>query len=182
MQIFQANLMASEDLKSFLGQGYYYVSTTKTAIHDGAVVSVGDIEAHSVYASLKDVNVRKLTAPSATTSKVAIVDYVDVSSGDINGVNYRMGYKTAGLVAPAGKLVRYRKLMVGDSFYLGKENFDTAPADGKFANPTASDTIWTVANSALSNATVIKIETSKALTEGTVNTSTLYFCTVVSVA
>lgn len=182
MKIFQKNLMASEDVKAYLGTGVYYKEDAKAAIHDGAIVVVGDIEDHSVYAGIKDVNVRKLTAPAATTDKVVIVDYVGVSHGKIMGNNYREGIKTAGLSADAGEQVRYRVPQIGDTFYLGAENFDTAPTAGQFATVTVDDTILTVGADAPAEGFGVKIETTKALTEGTVDTSTLYFCTVVSIA
>ena len=179
MKIFQKNLMASEDVQSFLGTGVFYDGEEKAAIHDGAAVVVGDIEVHSVYANMKDVNVRKLTAPEAATDVVAIVDYVNRSEGEIMGNVYREGIQTAGLEAPAGKQVRYRILSKGDSFYLGTDNFVGAPAEGKYAIPTAGDTVWTIADAVADKGVCLKIEATKPLTEGAVNTDTLYFCTVV---
>ena len=180
MKIFQKNLMASEDVQSFLGTGVFYNGEETAEIHDGAAVVVGDIEAHSVYANLKDVNVRKITAPEAETDVVAIVDYSNRSEGKIMDVTYREGIQTAGLIAPAGKQVRYRILAVGDSFYLGTDNFVGAPEVGKYAIPTAGNTIWTVTDAKSEKGTCLKIETTKPLTEGAVNTDTLYFCTVVA--
>lgn len=179
MKIFQKNLMASEDVQSFLGTGVFYDGEATAPIHDGAAVVVGDIEAHSVYTNMKDVNVRKLTAPEAATDVVAIVDYVNRSEGEIMGNTYREGIQTAGLEAPAGKQVRYRILVKGDSFYLGTDNFAGTPAEGKYAIPTAGDTVWTISDSKADEGVCLKIETTKPLTEGTINTDTLYFCTVV---
>lgn len=180
MKIFQKNLMASEDIQSLLGTGVFYDGEGELAeIHDGAAVVVGDIEAHSVYTGLKDVNVRKITAPTAATDVVAIVDYVNRSEGEIMGNIYREGYQTAGLVAPAGKQVRYRILEKHDSFYLGTDNFVGVPAVGKYAIPTANSTAWTITESAAEEGVCLKIETTKKLTEGAVDTDTLYFCTVV---
>jgi hypothetical protein len=179
MKIFQKNLMASEDVQSYLGTGVFYNGDATAEIHDGAAVVVGDIEAHSVYANMKDVNVRKITAPEAETDVVAIVDYTNRSEGKIMDVTYREGIQTAGLVAPAGKQVRYRILSKGDTFYLGTDNFAGAPAEGKYAVPTAGNTIWTVVDAPITEGVCLKIETTKPLTEGAVNTDTLYFCTVV---
>ena len=178
MKIFQKNLMASEDVQSYLGSGVFYDGENKAKIHDGALVAIGDIEDHSIYDGLKDVNIRKITAPTDGTKRYAIVDYVDRSEGQIQGVTYRDGIKTAGLEAPAGKQVRYRIMKKEDSFYLGTDNFIGAPADGKYAIPTANSTLWTITDVPGDGLTV-KIETHKALTEGTVDTDTLYFCSVV---
>lgn len=179
MKIFQKNLMASEDVQSYLGTGVYYKDGNVSEIHDGALVAIGDIEGHSIYEGLKDVNVRKITAPTAETKRYAIVDYVDRSEGDIQGVTYREGIKTAGLVARAGKQVRYRIMKKEDSFYLGTDNFIGTPAEGKYAIPTADSTLWTISDQAAENGLSLKIETTKALTEGAVDTDTLYFCSVV---
>ena len=54
MKIFQKNLMASEDVQALLGTGVFYDGEGTAAIHDGALVTVGDIEKHSIYANLKD--------------------------------------------------------------------------------------------------------------------------------
>ena len=179
MKIFQKNLMASEDIQSFLGTGVFYNGDELAEIHDGAAVVIGDIEAHSVYNNLKDVNVRKITAPTSVTDKVAIVDYVNRSEGEIMGNLYREGYQTAGLVAPAGKQVRYRILKEQDSFYLGTDNFEGTPVVGKYAIPTVDSTLWTITDEKATEGVCLKIETTKPLTEGAVNTDTLYFCTVV---
>lgn len=180
MKIFQKNLMASEDVQVLLGTGVFYDGNKTAAIHDGALVEVGDIESHSIYANLKDVNVRKITAPTADTTNYAIVDYVNRSEGEIQGVTYREGIKTAGLVAPAGKQVRYRFFKKNDSFYLGTDNFIGTPATGKYAIPTVGDTVWTITDAKATEGPCVKIETTKALTEGAVDTDTLYFCTVVN--
>lgn len=178
MKIFQKNLMASEDVQSYLGTGVFYDGGNKVAIHDGALIEIGDIEDHSMYEGLKDVNVRKITAPTSETKRYAIVDYVGRSEGQIEGVTYREGIKTAGLVAPAGKEVRYRIMKIGDSFYLGTDNFVGSPADGKYAIPTANSTLWTITDDP-GTGLAVKIETHKALTEGVVDTDTLYYCYVI---
>ena len=123
MRMFQKNLMASEDVQSFLGSGVFYDGGNTAAIHDGAAVVIGDLEDHAVYSGIKDINVRKITASSAATDVVAIVDYTNRSEGDIMGNTYREGVQTAGLEAPAGKVVRYRILAKHDSFYLATGNF-----------------------------------------------------------
>lgn len=179
-KVFLKSLMASEDVKAYIGTGVFYSGTTKTAIDDGAAVVVGALEDSDAYAGLKDINTRKLTAPAAVTAKVALVDYVGVSSGDIAGVNYREGIKTAGLQAPAGATVRYRIPQVGDTFWLGSDNFGSGtPVAGKYGILTANATTFAVADAATANF-CFAIETTKNLVEGAVNTDTLYFCRVVA--
>ena len=182
MKLFQKNLMASEDVKAMLGSGRFYAEDAMADIHDGAIVVEGDLENHTVYAGLKDINVRKITAPVANTDKVVIVDYVGVSEGNINGVLYREGYKTAGLVGLAGEAVRYRRLAVGDTFWLATDNFNGTPEVGKFAAPEAGATTLLIGDAKVEGALNVKIETTKKLTEGTVDTDTLYLCRVVAIA
>ena len=179
---FSKSLMASEDIQSLMYTGVFFDgSDTEAECHNGALVVKGGIMDHSVYEGMKDPNVRKITAPKAQTDEVHVVDYVDVSSGDIAGVRYRDGIKTFGLVAPAGKEVRVRIPMKHDTGYFAAENFVGTPAAGKFAVPTANSTLWTVVDAADSTSTCIAIEFEKNTTEGTVNTGKEYFVTFINV-
>lgn len=91
MQVFEKVLMASEDVKSYLGTGIFQDSGENAEIHDGAVVTVGALVDHDAYAGMKDINTRILTAPTAITDPVVFIDYVGISEGMINGVLYRVG-------------------------------------------------------------------------------------------
>lgn len=182
MQVFEKILMASEDVKSYLGTGVYEDSGVK-AIHDGAVVVVGDLRDHDAYQGMKDINTRTLNKPTAITDKVAFVDYVGVSEVDVMGNIYRVGDKVCGLVAPAGAKVRYRIPQVGDMFWLAEGNFVSKPTVGEYAKTTASDTRLTAASTQDEDgATYVKIEATKPLVMGTVEPDTLYMCRVVAVA
>lgn len=184
-KMFQKNLMASEDVQSYLGTGRFYEADAEgelkeAAITDGALVEIGGIENHSVYTGIKDVNVRKITVPTDDTVRYGIVDYVGRSEGEINGVLYREGVKTAGLSANAGENVRYRIPKVEDTFYLATGNFVGTPGTGKYAIPTKNSVDWTISTSPATSGLCVLIETSKNLTEGAVDTDTLWFCTVIS--
>ena len=176
---FSKHLMSSEFDGSKLVKGRFYDKDAVAEIHDGALVVIGDLEDHAVYAGLKDLDTRAIKAPTAITDKVAIVDISNVSEGEIMGVRYREGIKTVGLTAEAGKVVRVRKLAEGDSFYLASGNFVGAPEAGKYAIPTANSTLFTIAETPTAGALAVKIELALPLTEGTVNTDTKYLCTVV---
>lgn len=91
MQVFEKVLMASEDVKSYLGTGVYRASDENAEIFDGALVTVGALMDHDAYAGMKDINVRTLGQPTAITDPVCIVDYVGVSEAMVNGVLYRVG-------------------------------------------------------------------------------------------
>lgn len=179
---FVKSLMASEDIQSLMYTGVFFNDADEKAeCHNGALVVKGEVMDHSVYEVLKDPNVRKITAPTEKTDEVHVVDYVDVSSGDIMGVRYREGIKTFGLVAPAGREVRVRIPMKHDTGYFAADNFKGTPEAGKFAVPTAGSTLWTVVDEIDTSATCIAIEFEKNTTEGMVNIGKEYFVTFVNV-
>lgn len=177
MKIFQKSLMASEDVKSLLVSGKYLKDETAAEIHDGAVVAIGDLMDNVAYTGRKDHNIRKIAAPAATTDEIGFVDLAEISQGEIMGNVYKMGYKTAGLTAPAGTPVRVRKVVDGDMFFLGEENFDTIPAIGQYAIVAADATTLTVTDDISSYEGIyVKIEDIEALTQGTVATDKVYLC------
>ena len=110
--------MSSEFDGSKLITAKFYEDNAYAEIHDGALAVIGDLDDSTVYPSVKDFNVRKITKPTALTDKVAIVDISDVTNGQIAGVTYRDGMKGTGLVSPAGGQVRVRGLEIGDTLSL----------------------------------------------------------------
>lgn len=183
MKLFQKVLMASEDVQAYVRSGKYFDSAdTEQPISDGACVVAGDLVANDAYPTVKDFNVRKLGLAKAQTDKVVFVDYVGVSEADVVGVRYRVGDKTYGYDAPAGTVVRYRQVMPGDMFWLGADNFVSAPSVGQFAAPTVSDTRLTAGATEVEGATNVKIEAVQDIITGMVNDGKKYLCTVVSVA
>ena len=177
MKIFQKSLMASEDVKSLLVSGKYFVDDTATEIEDGAIVAIGDLIDNVAYTGRKDHNVRKIAAPAATTDEIGFVDLAEISQGEIMGNVYKMGYKTAGLTAPAGIPVRVRKVVDGDMFFLGADNFDTVPTIGQYAIVEPGMTTLTVTDDISSYEGIyVKIEDIEALTQGTVASDMIYFC------
>lgn len=92
MKIFQKIALAGEDVQTLTRSGMFFNGENKpTDVEDGAVVVMGDPIDHAVYAGMKDLNVRKLTAPAKATDKVVLVDYVGVSKADVMGVRYHVG-------------------------------------------------------------------------------------------
>lgn len=176
---FHKGLMASEVIPTQLVSGVYYVSARATAVGDGALVVVGDLMAHDVYASTTDLNVHKVTAPAALTDRVAVVDYVGVPTGAIGDNQYRVGYATYGLQVPAGTVTRVRRLSLDDTYWTDADNFATAPTVGQYATATAGTVQYTPAATVPNSGFCVKIEASKPVTTGTVNSSTEYLCTVV---
>lgn len=183
MKIFQKILLAGEDVQTYTRSGMYYNEEVPADIHDGAVVAVGGPVDHEVYGpNVKDLNVRELTTPEADTDFVAFVDYVGVNKVDTMGVRYYVGDKVAGLYPHAGERTRIRIPVVLDEFWLGDENFDATPVVGQYYTVVAGNTVLGNASATKSTGKLcVKVEDTKPLTEGMVDTGTLYRCTVVAV-
>lgn len=178
---FQKSLMTSEFDGSKLTTGRFYDADEAAECIDGAFVVIGDLEESSVYSGLKDPNVHKVTAPEAANAKnIAVVDYVGVPGGMINGVLYREGNKLYGMTAPAGADLRVRKLGLGDKFYLSTGNFATAVGNNEFAVPTAGSTQLTPVAAEDDEKLCIKIHFAQPVVEGMVNSDIQYFCEVVN--
>jgi hypothetical protein len=177
-KLFWANNMASHDVNSLLIHGRFYDGDAVAEIHDGAVVKVGNLEDHTLYDGLKDLNVRKVTAPETDADLVAVVDIVNRGEGYINGVLYREGVKTAGMTASAGTPVRVRILSAYDVFTVGAGNISGEATVGKYLIPAAGETVWAVSDTYVAGVTNVYIEDENPLIEGVINTDTKYLCTV----
>jgi len=181
-KLFWKNQMASEDVNSLLVSGRYYDTDGKIAeIHDGAIVVIGDLENHAIYEGVKDLNVRKITAPEASTDAIAIVDIANVSEGEIKGVVYREGIKTTDMTQEAGVPVRVRMLKKIDSFNIGAGNIEGTPVVGEYLIPQAGSTLLAPSATKVEGTTCFKVEAKLNLTEGVIDTDVKYLCTAVSV-
>lgn len=187
-KLFWKNQMASEDVGSLLIHGRFYDATNKPAeIFDGAVVTVGALEDHALYAGVKDLNVRKIQFAANDTDAVAVVDIATRSHGEIMGVDYREGIKTAGLTEIANVPVRVRLLNKIDSFTIGTGNVaDETIAEGDILVPEAGTGLWTKYTAPDEGEeeapkTMLRVEDIKTLTEGVVDTEQKYLCTVINV-
>lgn len=181
MQLFAKIQMASEDVKSYLHTGVFYAEDEPAQVYDGAVVVVGELLDHDVYAGMKDMNKHKLTAPAATTDYVSVVDYVGVNKADVYGdgtVVYNIGEKILGVQPKVGENVRVRDLKPFDKFFIAVDNFTAEPTVGEYAQPTANDTRWTPVAAQTAGTTTVRVEYTKPLIAGMVNDGVLYACTV----
>ena len=179
---FTKSLMASEDIQSLLYTGVYFdADGNKAECPNGALVVKGDMMAHNVYEGLMDPNVYAISAPTSSSDEIGIVDYVDVSYGDIMNVRYREGIKTFGIPVPKGKETRVRVPMKHDTGYFAEGNFESKPTVGQYAVPTEGSTGWTPVAEKATDKTCVKIEFEKATVEGMVNTGTEYFVRFVNV-
>ena len=91
---------------------------------------------------------------------------------------YSEGVKTCGLPVPAGKATRVRTLKLGDEFYLGEDNFESAPTVGQFA-VAGTDGMWATSATEVKDKLCVKIEFNKDKIIGVKNEGKKYFCTVV---
>ena len=180
-KLFWKNRMASEDVGSLLISGRYYEDDAVAEIHDGALVVVGNLEPHAYYEGVKDLNVRKITAPEADTDNVAIVDIVNVSEGKIKGVLYREGIKTTDATQEAGIPVRVRVLSDFDSFTIGAGNIVGEAGEGKYLIPTADSTLFTVSATEVAGKRNFYIEAKNPLIEGFIDTDDKYLVTVLPI-
>lgn len=179
-KIFQKIALAGEDVQTLTRSGRFYNGDEVADIHDGALVKVGGPVTHDAFAPIMDLNVRKLTAPTAVTDLVAFVDYVGISKADVMGVRYNVGDKIVGTYPHAGENTRIRIPMILDEFWLGEENFDAKPEVGKVYTVKPNDTVLT-AGAKTAGQLCIEIVDTKPLTEGMVDTGVLYRCSVVAV-
>lgn len=179
MATFAKIKMASEDVNSLLLTGKYKANANYAVVEDGALVVVGDLDASTVYAGNKDMNVFEIKAPAADTDEIAIVDIADVSKGDVRGESWRVGIRTDGLVGEAGQPVRVRLLKKYDRFWISDDAFASAPTVGQFAVATANSTKFTpAAADASATKFCVKIEMSKDFILGQTVAGKMYYCRV----
>lgn len=183
-------LMASESVQSYLVSVKYKADDEYAEIHDGALVTLGDLAPNDVYnvgdrnganpaiEGYKDDNVYIATAPVATTDKVVIVDLAEVSQGPIAGNVYKMGIKLYGLVGEAGMPVRARRLIEGDKFWLQTDCFTAEPTVGQFATATANDTHHTPSTDRPADGYCVKIQDARPFVTGNTVRGKLYLCEV----
>lgn len=182
-KLFWKNYMASEDVGSKLVHGKFYNDNDEQApIFDGALVVIGDLEDHAYYAGVKDLNVRKIKFAEADTDEVAVIDLVERPHGDIMGVTYRQGIKTADMTEVAGIPVRVRIFDKFDSFNIGAGNINGEPVVGEYLIPEAGTGLWVPSATKVEGKTNVKVESQTALIEGVVDTDIKYLCTIVALA
>lgn len=142
---FQPVRMESQYVDTKLQTVMFQADSANAACYDGELAVLGDFVQDPVYLSAftaagaaasapVDFNTRAATVPAAATAVgVGVIDLPTVPMATGAGVAYRMGYKTIGLAAEAGVPVRFRKLVVDDTFATGEENCTAALTVGQYA-------------------------------------------------
>ena len=178
---FAKALMASEDIKAYVGSALYQANGANAPIHDGAFVVLGDLAPDTTYQATGDVdyNVYLASAPTAATDKVVVIDLSNIQEGTIGGNDYKMGIQLYDLVCPAGKTCRFRRLAVGDKMWLTDGLFASTPTVGEFAELTANDTILTPAASKTGGQFAVKILAQTEMTTGQIANGIRYLAEVV---
>ena len=188
-ETFRVALMASEDVQSYLVSIKYQKDGEYAPIHDGALVTLGELAKNDPYnynigageTEYKDDNVYLATAPETANDKVVIVDLSTVSQGPILGNEYKIGIKLYGLSAEAGMPARARRMKEGDKFWLSNDCFtgDTEPSVGAYAVATAGDTHHSVlADLTGTEKYSAKIEDERDFVVGNKVIGKLYLCCV----
>lgn len=178
MATFAKIKMASEDVNSLLLTGKFKANANYAEVEDGALVVVGDLDASTVYAGNKDMNVFEIKAPAADTDEIAIVDIADVSKGDVRGEAWRVGIRTDGFVGEAGQPVRVRLLKKYDRFWVSDYAFDGEVTVGKYATAKANSTKFAPAEEAATGKFCVKIEMVKDFVLGQTVAGKMYYCRV----
>ena len=175
--LFKSGKMASNVLDSMLTN-----AKAEKAIKDGDLVVLGDVVKDTVYGN-EEYDMYKADYPTTpTTDEICIVDYAGVSEGIISANVYKLGVKLHDLTIPAGEPMRIRRLALHDKFWLGEDNFTSAPTVGKFAIATASSGQHTPAQDSSAEGYTIKIIAKSGFTAGMTADKSMYLCEVVKLA
>ena len=177
--LFFAGKMLSQDADSQLTG-----ALLEAAVKNGSLVELGDLAADITYAASGDYeyDVYEAAAPSAVDVEVAIVDLPLVDGGIIGGNYYKLGANLFNLEAPAGEIVRVRRLHKHDKFWLGASNFASAPTVGQYAIATKDSFLHTPAAAIVPGQYNIKIQKEQHLTTGMEDEGLMYLCEVVDLA
>ena len=148
-------------------------------IKDGALVVLGDLAADGAYTGKVEYDTYEAAAPEAETDEVVIVDYAGISEGSIAGNEYRIGIKLHNLTVPAGTATRVRRLYLHDKFWLGADNFASAPVVGEYATAKANSYKHTPAATLPQAGYAIKILVENDMTVGMHTEGKIYLVEVV---
>ena len=104
--LFKEGKMASNVLDSALANALIQKNGQDISAKDGSLVVLGELVADKTYEDNGlEYDSYYAKAPEADTDEVVIVDYAGVSSGNITGNNYKLGYKLYDLEVPAGSVI-----------------------------------------------------------------------------
>lgn len=180
--LFYSGLMVSDQIDAKLaGAVVLDSSDAEIAVKDGSVVALGDLVADTTYTATGDFqyNTYKAKAPAAVTDEVVIVDYAGISGGNIRDNYYKLGVKLYNGEAPAGEVVRVRRLAKHDKFWLGADNFESTPTVGKFAELKADSFKHDPKDTHTEGQYCVKILKEEDLTTGMESNGKKYLCEVI---
>lgn len=179
-KLFYAGKMLSMDADSQVTNGV----NASAEIDDGSLVVLGNLAADTTYAASGDIehDLYTAAAPAAATDEVAIVDIAGISGGEIGGNYYKIGVKLFNLKAPKEEPFRVRRLHKHDKFWLGGDNFESAPTVGEYAEAKANSFKHEPQSSHTAGQYGIKILKAEDLTTGMESNGKRYLCEVIEVA
>lgn len=174
--------MASNILDSALANALVVDANGDTIdAYDGSLVVLGNLAPDTTYdQNGLEYDLYLAKAPAAATDEVVIIDYAGISEGEIAGNNYKLGQKLYDLKVPAGTPTRVRRLHLHDKFWLGEDNFASAPVVGEFAVATAGAMTHTPAASLAAGQYNVKVLVKEDLTAGMASKGSIYLCEVVA--
>lgn len=164
--------MASNVLDSMLAN-----AKASEAIKDGSLIKLGDLVTDDAYGDV-DYDTYVAEKPAAG-EEVVIVDYAGISEGAFAGNDYKIGIKLHDLMIPAGEVFRVRHPALHDKFWLGEDNFDKAPAVGKFATVETNKYEHKVEDVDPVTGYVVKVIAEKGMTVGMKAEGKLFLCEVI---
>ena len=178
---FSKALMASEDIKAYVGSALFQVDGIDAPIHDGAFVKLGDLAEDTTYGVENDVryNIYTCSAPEEVTDEVVVLDYAGIQEGTIGQNDYKIGIPLYNLVCPAGMPCRFRRMAVGDKMWLSDGLFEGTPVLKEFAELTAGKTTLTPQASHTEGQFGVKILAEAELTTGQIANGKRYLVEVV---
>jgi len=179
-KVMYSGKMISDQIDAYLTNGVAEID-----LKDGDLVALGDLVADTTYnvngynAQLVEYDVYAADFAAAATDEVVIIDYAGISEGEINDNQYKIGKKLYNLTVPAGTNFRVRRLNLHDKFWLGEDNFASAPTVGEYAIATAGAGEHTPAAALPASGYAVKVLVEKDLTTGMRSNGKIYLVEVV---
>jgi len=173
-KVFKHGKMMSDVVDSALANAIF-----EEEVDDGALVVLGDLADDLAYTGLVEYDTYEGAKPEAATDEVVIVDYAGIQQGAIGGNQYKVGIKLHNLKVPAGTPARVRRLYLHDKFWLGADNFSSAPVVGEYAVAEAGEYTHKPAAALPQSGYAVKVLVENDMTVGMHTEGKIYLVEVV---
>ena len=173
-KVFKHGKMMSDVVGSALANAIF-----EEEVDDGALVVLGDLADDLAYSGLVEYDTYEGAKPETATDEVVIVDYAGIQQGAIGGNQYKVGIKLHNLKVPAGTPARVRRLYLHDKFWLGADNFASAPVVGEYAIAEAGEYTHKPAAALPQSGYAVKVLVENDMTVGMHTEGKIYLVEVV---